>query len=286
MTLLKSGVVINGDDEQSSGPDREQPRKDERFSLILEEGANKVKNIFVKTLLSIVILLVIGGGILYFTDNRYILTYKSYSELKSAKSIEVDFTSNIGLGVLLNLSGNIKMLPETEQSLSNIELKAGIIPVNMDVYSEKSDVYYRINLMGMGWQKGVPSMDQGGFNPVAYSDALQKVRLLDMLKLASVFERSEKDNLIVYHTDSAFTLDQVKTFLLKALSITQVTIDEWDLTGYDLAVSFDRDTKILDSVSLTLKQNILSGESEFNLFAQIKGIDTFTSIEIPADLEK
>jgi hypothetical protein len=178
------------------------------------------------------------------------------------------------------------MLPETGQSLSNIELKAGMIPVNMDVYSEKSDVYYRVNLLGMGWQKGVPSMDQGGFNPVAYSDTLQKVRLLDMLKLASVFERSEKNNLIVYHTDSAFTLDQVKAFLLKALSITQVTIDEWDLTGYDLAVSFDSNTKILDSVSLTLKQTILSGESEFNLFAKIKGIDTFTTIEIPADLEK
>ena len=250
------------------------------------EGANKVKNLFVRILLSLTILLVIGGGIFYFTDNRYILTYKSYSELKSAKSIEVDFTSNIGLGVLLNLSGNIKMLPETKQSLSNIGLQAGILPVNMDVYSENSDVYYKVNLLGMGWQKGVPSLDEGGFNPVAYGDAVQEVRLLDMLKLASVFERSEKDNLIVYHTDSAFTLDEVKSFLLKSLSITQVTIDEWDLTGYDFVVSFNRDTNILDSVSLTLKQNILSGESEFNLLAKIVGIDTFTGIEIPADLEK
>jgi len=156
----------------------------------------------------------------------------------------------------------------------------------MDVYSENSDVYYKVNLLGMGWQKGVPSLDEGGFNPVAYGDAVQEVRLLDMLKLASVFERSEKDNLIVYHTDSAFTLDEVKAFLLKSLSITQVTIDEWDLTGYDFVVSFNRDTNILDSVSLTLKQNILSGESEFNLLAKIVGIDTFTSIEIPADLEK
>ena len=247
-----------------------------------------MKNIAVKIMLGLIIFLLIVFGIFYFSDNRYSLTYKNYNRLESAKSFEFEFTSGIGIGGLnMALNGNIKILPSTSQTLSYVALNTGFIPVDMDVYTEKNDIYYKINLFGMGWVKGVPSLKgEEGYNPVAYGEALKGVNLMDAIKLISAFDRSEKDNLIVFHTDDAFTLEEVKAVLKKTFQFSDSTIKEWDLTGYDLSISINKDTSLFDSATLVLKQNILATESLFNISVKLVGLNNFTSIEVPSDLTK
>jgi len=239
-------------------------------------------------MLGLIIFLLIVFGIFYFSDNRYSLTYKNYNRLESAKSFEFEFTSGIGIGGLnMALNGNIKILPSTSQTLSYVALNTGFIPVDMDVYTEKNDIYYKINLFGMGWVKGVPSLKgEEGYNPVAYGEALKGVNLMDAIKLISAFDRSEKDNLIVFHTDDAFTLEEVKAVLKKTFQFSDSTIKEWDLTGYDLSITINKDTELFDSATLVLKQNILATESLFNFSIKLVGLNNFTSIEVPSDLTK
>ena len=247
-----------------------------------------MKNIAVKIMLGLIIFLLIAFGIFYFSDNRYSLTYKSYNRLESAKSYEFEFASGIGIGKFnMALNGNIKILPSTAQTLSYIALNTGFVPVDMDVYTEKNDIYYKINLFGMGWVKGVPSLKgEEGYNPVAYGEALKGVNLMDAIKLISAFDRSEKDNLIVFHTDDAFTLEEVKAVLKKTFQFSDSTIKEWDLTGYDLSITINKDTELFDSATLVLKQNILATESLFNISVKLVGLNRFTSIEVPSDLTK
>lgn len=247
-----------------------------------------MKNLAVKIMLGLIIFLLIAFGILYFSDNRYSLTYKSYSRLESAKSFEFEFTSGIGIGKLnMALNGNIKILPSTSQTLSYVALNTGFVPMDMDVYTEKNEIYYKINFFGMGWVKGVPSLKgDEGYNPVAYGNALKELNLLDAIKLISAFERSEEDNLIIFHTDDAFTLEEVKAFLKKTFQFSDSTIEEWDLTGYDLSIAINKDTSIFDSATLVLKQNILATESLFNISVKLVGLNNFTSIEVPSDLTR
>lgn len=247
-----------------------------------------MKNLAVKIMLGLIIFLLIAFGIFYFSDNRYSLTYKSYSRMESAKSFEFEFTSGIGIGGLnMAMNGNIKILPSTNQTLSYVALNTGFIPVDMDVYTEKKEIYYKINFLGMGWVKGVPSLKgEEGYNPVAYGDALKGVNLLDAIKVISSFDRSEKDNLITFHTNDAFTLQEVKAFLNKTLQFPDSTIEGWDLTGYDLSISINKDTSLFDSATLVLKQNILATESTFNITVKLVGLNSFTSIEVPSDLTK
>ncbi len=247
-----------------------------------------MKNLAVKIMLGLIILLLMAFGIFYFSDNRYSLTYKSYTRMESAKSFEFEFTSGMGIGGLnMALNGNIKILPGTSQTLSYVALNTGFIPVDMDVYTEKDEIYYKINFFGMGWVKGVPSLQgEEGYNPVALGDALKGVNLLDAIKVISTFDRSEKDKLITFHTDDAFTLEEVKAFLKKTLQFSDSTIEEWDLTGYDLSISMNKDTALFDSATLVLKQNILSAESTFSITVKLVGLNHFTSIEVPSDLTK
>lgn len=247
-----------------------------------------MKNLAVKIMLGLIIFLIIAFGIFYFSDNRYSLTYKSYSRLESAKSFEFEFTSGMGIGGLnMALNGNVKILPDTAQTLSYVALNTGFVPVDMDVYTEKEEIYYKINFFGMGWVKGVPSLKgEEGYNPVAYGEALKGVSLLDAIKLISAFDRSEKDNLITFHTDDAFTLEEVKSFLKKTFRFSESTIEEWDLTGYDLSVTINKDTALFDSATLVLKQNILTAKSEFSISVKLVGLNNFTSIEVPSDLTK
>lgn len=247
-----------------------------------------MKNLTVKIMLGLIIFLLIAFGIFYFSDNRYSLTYKSYSRLESAKSFEFEFTSGIGIGGLnMAMNGNIKILPSTSQTLSYVALNTGFVPVDMDVYTEKNEIYYKINFFGMGWIKGVPSLkEEESYNPVAYGEALKGVNLLDAIKLISAFDRSEQDNLIIFHTDDAFTLEEVKGFLKKAFQFSDSTIAGWDLTGYDLSIAINKDTSLFDSATLVLKQNILSTESLFNISVKLVGLNNFTSIEVPSDLKR
>lgn len=247
-----------------------------------------MKNLAVKIMLGLIIFLLIAFGIFYFSDNRYSLTYKSYTRMESAKSYEFEFTSGIGIGGLnMAMNGNIKILPSTSQTLSYVALNTGFVPVDMDVYTEKKEIYYKINFFGMGWVKGVPSLKgEEGYNPVAYGDALKGVNLLDAIKVISAFDRSEKDNLITFHTDDAFTLEEVKAFLKKTLRFSDSTIEGWDLTGYDLSISMNKDTALFDSATLVLKQNILATESTFSITVKLVGLNNFTSIEVPSDLTK
>jgi hypothetical protein len=247
-----------------------------------------VKNVAVKIMLGLIIFLLIAFGIFYFSDNRYGLTYKSYSRMESAKSFEFEFTSGIGIGGLnMALNGNIKILPSTNQTLSYVALNTGFVPIDMDVYTEKNEIYYKINFFGMGWVKGVPSLKgEEGYNPVAYGETLKGINLFDAIKLISVFDRSEKDNLIIFHTDDAFTLEEVKAFLKKTFQFSDSTIDGWDLTGYDLSISINKDTSLFDSATLVLKQNILATESLINISVKLVGLNNFTSIEVPSDLTK
>jgi len=247
-----------------------------------------LKNRAIKIMLGLIILLLMAFGIFYFSDNRYSLTYKSYSRMESAKSFEFEFASGIGIGKLnMALNGNIKILPSTNQTLSYVALNTGFIPVDMDVYTEKKDIYYKINLFGMGWVKGVPSLKgEEGYNPVAYGEALKGVDLMDAIKLISAFDQSEKDNLIVFHTDDAFTLEEVKAFLKKTFQFSDSTIKEWDLTGYDLSISINKDTALFDSATLVLKQNILATESLLSISVKLVGLNNFTRIEVPSDLTK
>lgn len=247
-----------------------------------------MKNLAVKIMLGLIIVLLIAFGIFYFTDNRYSLTYKSYSRMESAKSFEFEFTSGIGIGGLnMKVNGNIKILPSTNQTLSYVALDRGFIPVDMDVYTEKKEIYYKINVLGMGWVKGVPSLrGEEGYNPVAFGEALKGVNLLDAIKVINSFDRSEKDNLITFHTDDAFTLNEVKAFLKKTFQFSDSTIEGWDLKGYDLSVSMKKDTALFDSATLVLKQNILSTESIVSITVKLVGLNNFTSIEVPSDLKR
>ncbi|MGB4587882.1 MAG: hypothetical protein WBI17_01445 [Clostridiaceae bacterium] len=247
-----------------------------------------MKNLAVKIMLGLIIFILIAFGIFYFSDNRYSLTYRSYNRMESAKSFEFEFTSGIGIGGLnMALNGNIKILPSTAQTLSYVALNTGFVPVDMDVYTEKNDIYYKVNFFGMGWAKGIPAVKgEEGYNPIAYGEALKGVNLLDAIKFISVFDRSEKDNLIILHTDDAFTLEEVKAFLKKAFQFSESTIDQWDLTGYDLSIAINKDTSLFDSVTLVLKQNILATESLLNVSVKLVGLNNFTSIEVPSDLTR
>lgn len=242
---------------------------------------------FLKVLLGLILVLVIAGGVLYVTDNRYSLTLKSYYALKSAEAIDLDFTGNLGSGgMTFGVSGNSRILLPTEQSLTNVGLDVGFIPVNVDIYTEKEDIYYKLNLFNQGWQKGIPTVQEEEFNPEVYGEALKDVSIIDMLGLASTFDRVEEGNLMTFHTDDAFTLEQVETFLVESLSMDRTTIEEWNLTGYDLRVAFNKETDLLDSAVLDLQQQVKTVDFETGFSVTIKGLDTFSTIDVPEDLTR
>lgn len=242
---------------------------------------------FLKVLLGLILILVIAGGVLYVTDNRYSLTLKSYIALKSAEAVDLDFKGKLGSGgMTFGVSGNSRILIATEQSLTNVGLDVGFIPVNVDIYTEKKDIYYKLNLFNQGWQKGVPTVQEEEFNPEVYGKALEDVSIIDMLGLASTFDKGEEGNLMTFHTDDAFTLEQVETFLVDSLSLDRATVEEWNLTGYDLRVAFNKDTDLLDSVVLDLQQQVKTVDFETGFSVTIKGLDTFSTIDVPADLTR
>lgn len=242
---------------------------------------------FLKVLMGLILILAVALGFLYVTDNRYSLTLKSYYALKSAEALDLDFKGKLGSGgMTFGVSGNSRILLATEQSLTNVGLDVGFIPVNVDIYTEKGEIYYKLNLFNQGWQKGIPTVQEEEFNPEVYGEALKDVSIIDMLALASTFDKGEEGNLMTFHTDDAFTLEQVENFLVESLSMDRTTIEEWNLTGYDLRVAFNKDTDLLDSVVLDLQQQVETVDFETGFSVMIKGLDTFSAIDVPNDLTR
>ncbi|MFH5837152.1 hypothetical protein ACHAL6_13910 [Proteiniclasticum sp. C24MP] len=202
---------------------------------------------------ALLVLVLAGGLILYFTDNRYSLSYRSYSALKNASSMDLSFESRMGMGENdLGIQGDTRLTMDQKASYTEVSVDLGPLGNRkiVDIYTAGEKIYHKYNLPFLSWQEGMPILQEDSFNPTMFTDLQMDVKLLDLLKFASILDRNEEEELLEYYTTDYFTPEEFKGILVGLLKLDATDVENWNIRTYEIRFSFHKNRKELEKVAV------------------------------------
>ncbi len=208
----------------------------------------------------IVLLGLVAVGAFYLADNRYRLAYDSYRDVQEAITMDLSFESRIGQDrASVGIRGNtVITTPEPRQSLTGVYLQSNLLndPRIFDLYTSGDEVYHHYNLPFLPWQKGMPLLQEDGFNPVVFAKPIENVGLWDLFKFSYVLEKQETEFTLDFYTTDYFTNEEFKGILTKSLGIDADQVENYEIRDYEIKFSFARESNEFKAVTLTFTQQV------------------------------
>jgi hypothetical protein len=236
---------------------------------------------------SLLILFIAAGLILYFTDNRYSLSIKSYNTLKKATSMDLSFESKMGMGEnSIGITGETQLTTSPKASLTQVSMVLPILGnLNiMDVYTSEDKIFHKYNLSFLPWQEGMPILQEDAFNPAMFSELDMNVELLDLLKFASVLDKGSEGELLEYYTTDYFTVEEFKTMLVRFLKLDEAQVENWNITAYRISFAFNKEMKELDKISIAFDHDISEVALNNQFILTFHELNSISDIPVPEGL--
>lgn len=214
---------------------------------------------FIRIIGVLLIVLIAAGLILYFTDNRYSLSVKSYNALRSATSMDLSFESKMGMGENdIGVTGETQLTISPKVSFTQVSMTLPVLGnMNiMDVYTSEDKMFHKYNLSFLPWQEGMPILQEDAFNPAMFGELDMNVELLDLLKFASVLDKGSEGELLEYYTTDYFTMEEFKAILVSFLKLDKTQVENWNITAYKISVAFNKEKKELEEISIDFDHDI------------------------------
>lgn len=242
---------------------------------------------FIRIIGSLLILFIAAGLILYFTDNRYSLSIKSYYALKKATSMDLSFESKMGMGEnSIGITGKTQLTTSPKVSMTEVSM---ILPVLgnlniMDVYTEDTKIFHKYNLSFLPWQEGMPILQEDAFNPAMFGELDMNIELLDLLKFASVLDKGSEGELLEYYTTDYFTVEEFKAMLVRFLKLDETQVKDWNITAYEIRFAFNKEKKELEKVSIAFDYDISEVVLSNQFILSFHELNSISEIPVPEGL--
>lgn len=233
---------------------------------------------------TLLVLVIAAGLMLYFTDNRYSLSYRSYNTLRNASSMDLSFESRMGMGEnSLGIHGDTLVTMDPKASYTEVSMNLGPLGKTrvVDIYTAGDRIYHKYNLSFLPWQEGMPILQEDSFNPAMFGELQMNVKLLDLLKFASILDKENKEELLEFYTTDYFTPEEFKAMLVDFLKLEESEVENWNITAYEVRFSFHKERKELERISVNFDNEVSSMILSNALILTINGLDTVLEIPVP-----
>ena len=233
---------------------------------------------------ALLVLVIAGGLLLYFTDNRYSLSYRSYNAVRNASSMDLSFESRMGMGEnSLGITGDTLLVLDPNTSYTEISMDLGPLGNRriVDIYTEEDQVFHRYNLPFLSWQEGMPILEEDSFNPAMFSELQMDVKLLDLLKFASILDKDEGEELLEYYTTDFFTPEEFKAILVTMLKLNEADVENWDIRTYEIRFSFHKEKKELEKLAVKFDYEVSEMVLDNELILIINELNSIEEIPLP-----
>lgn len=238
-------------------------------------------------LLGILAILLIACTVLFYTDQRYSYSLRTYRTLSDAESLKISYESHIGLGEnQLGIHGTAAMTFSPKASFIEVYTELPIIGDRkiLDIYTENREVYHKFNVGFLPWRKGVPLLSEDAFNPTSLTEITPNGKILPLVKFLASLKKVKDQETLTYYTTDFFTEEEFKTLLSDTLKLESLDIKELDITSYKISAVFSKTQKFLKEIRIEFT-NKTRGTDVNNAFSlEILSVNTVDVIEKPMDL--
>jgi len=242
---------------------------------------------FLRIIGVLLIVFIAAGLILYFTDNRYSLSVKSYNALKSATSMDLSFESKMGMGENnIGITGETQLIMNPKASLTQVSMTLPIVGnLNiMDVYTSEDKIFHKYNLSFLPWQEGMPILQEDAFNPAMFSELDMNVELLDILKFASILDKGSEGELLEYYTTDYFTVEEFKAILVSFLKLDEAQVENWNIKDYKISFAFNKEMKELENISIAFNHDVSEVVLSNQFILTFRDLNSISDIPVPEGL--
>lgn len=234
---------------------------------------------FLRAVALLLVVLLVAFGIFWFTDTRYSLAAKSYLKISSAEAASVEFDASGGR--LMGVSGTMLLDNKGGKSLTDVTLSTSLFALGVSIYTEAEDSWVKTSF-APDWIKAEKGDSAGGFEIPA--EKLKEIKVIDVLKVLSQFDRTESGDEIILSTTDAFTAEQLKEALAIVIPNQYFATESWNIKSYEMKVIFSKSTNLLKTVSLTTVQEMMGVDIEMKASATLKGLGADVVVTRPKDL--
>ena len=242
---------------------------------------------FIRIIGVLLIVIIAAGLMLYFTDNRYSLSIRSYNAMKKATSMDLSFESKMGMGEnSIGITGKTQLTTSPKVSMTEVSM---ILPILgnlniMDVYTEDTKIYHKYNLSFLPWQEGMPILKEDAFNPAMFGEIDMNIELLDLLKFASVLDKGSEGELLEYYTTDYFTEEEFKAMLVTFLKLDETQVKDWNIKDYKISFAFNKEKKELERISIVFDHDISEVVLSNQFILTFHELNSISEIPVPEGL--
>lgn len=234
---------------------------------------------FLRAIAVLLVVVLVAFGIFWFTDTRYSLAAKSYLKISSADAASVEFDASGGR--LMGVSGTMQVDNKSDKSMTDVTLSTSLFALEVSIYTEGEDAWVKTSF-SQDWIKAEKGETTGGIeNP---AEKLKEIKVTDVLKVLSQFDRTESGDDIILSTTDAFTADQLKEALSTVIPNQYFATESWNIKSYEMKMVFSKSTKLIKSVGLTTVQEMMGMDIELKASAALKGLGADVVVTRPSDL--
>ena len=234
---------------------------------------------FLKAVAVLLVVVLVAFGIFWFTDTRYSLAAKSYLKISSSEAASVEFDASAGR--LMGVSGTMQVDNKGDKSITDVTLSTSLFALAVSIYTEGEDAWVKTSF-AQDWIKAEKGESTGGIEVPA--EKLKEIKITDVLKVLSQFDRTESGDDIILSTTDAFTTDQLKEALSTVIPNQYFATESWNIKSYEMKMVFSKSTKLLKTVGLTTVQEMMGMDIELKALAALKGLGADVVVTRPPDL--
>jgi hypothetical protein len=234
---------------------------------------------FLRAIAVLLVVVLVAFGIFWFTDSRYSLAAKSYLKISSADAASVEFDASGGR--LMGVSGTMQVDNKGDKSMTDVTLSTSLFALAVSIYTEGEDAWVKTSF-SQDWIKAEKGESTGGIEIPA--EKLKEIKVMDVLKVLSQFDRTESGDDIILSTTDAFTTDQLKEALATVIPNEYFATESWNIKSYEMKMVFSKSTKLIKSVGLTTVQEMMGMDIELKASAALKGLGADVVVTRPSDL--
>lgn len=234
---------------------------------------------FLRAIAVLLVVVLVAFGIFWFTDTRYSLAAKSYLKINSADAASVEFDASGGR--LMGVSGTMQVDNKGDKSMTDVTLSTSLFALAVSIYTEGEDAWVKTSF-SQDWIKAEKGESTGGIEIPA--EKLKEIKVTDILKVLSQFDRTESGDDIILSTTDAFTTDQLKEALSTIIPNQYFATESWNIKSYEMRIVFSKGTKLIKSVGLTTVQEMMGMDIELKASAALKALGADVVVTRPSDL--
>ncbi len=236
---------------------------------------------------ALLLLFITMGLLLYFTDNRYTLSVKSYNALNNATSMDLSFESRIGIGENnIGIIGDTQLTVNPNASYTEVRLDLATLgnPKIVDIYTSNEQVFHKYNLFFLPWQQGMPIIQEDAFNPAMFGQFQMDLKLLDLLKFVSILEEERNEELLEYYTTDYLTVEEFKMMLVNILKLDEGEVLNWNIKSYEIRFSFHKEKKELERIAIEFDHDVSDMDLNNQFILTIHELNNVIEITAPVGL--